>query len=223
MIQRSSHRVLTALVLMAVALPVTGQAVFRVDAAESPARSDAAEWRAQRRAYARAVDEYRKRVHAGETDAVMPDINDIETYRAYLAPDAPAYTEPDPKRRNPREGVERYFSSVDELTDRQRLILRRQTRAKNCPPKMEDVFPGFLELCRSMVGEEVTEELPQGLGNESPLVRRPVIEKPTLNLRLEMLRQARDRSNRRPDMFRRPRPTQYMGEGQEYDEALELE
>lgn len=208
---------------MAVALPVMGQAVFRVDAAVSHARTDAAEWRAQRRAYSRAVDEYRRRVHAGDEDAVMPDINSIETYRAYLAPDAPALTEPKPQRRIPREGVERYFSSIDELTNRQRLILRRQTRVKNCPPNIEAVFPGFLELCRSMVGEEVTEELPRGLGSESPSVRRPVVEKPTLKLRLEMLRQARDRSNRRPDIFRRPRPTQYRGEGYEYDEGLDLD
>lgn len=168
-----------------------------------------------RRAYSRAIEDYRERLKRGEEDAVKPDINDPSTFKDFWENVGHAAARSSRAHSSIATGsgeVVRADSTAD-LTTRQRMLLRNYTRAGSCPASMEKVLPGFHALCRSIVGRDASKELPQGMDNDLKSVRsRKSIGPATIKLRLQMLRQAMDRSNRRTDMQGPMRPTPYIPE-----------
>lgn len=228
--QRTRSRVLIAALTVVLSLPLSAQAVVRSeefrllgDIQRNAAITDyhTTDRKILRRAYTDAMEAFRERVRYGDTDALRPDFNDPSTYREFL-PDAAgvdlrsARRTRLPGRVEPPHAAAPARSSVLERTDlsvTQRTMLRAYIRAGACPPSMEKILSGFYQLCRAMVGADASEDLPTSVQSDVQRIRaQGAAPRPTLKLRMEMLRQARDRTNRRSDGTGHLRPMPYTGE-----------
>lgn len=225
--QRHSSRALTALLVAIISIPLSAQAVSRGQSlaaltglSETTVRTQAMEHHLVRRAYSKAMADYRLRVKNGEKDAVKPNINDPKTFAIFLNEE-----ELSDAGRRARNVVRRSTSSAssvrtkpadidaENLTTRQRMLLRTYMRSGSCPESMDTVLPGLMQLCRNIVGEKASEDHPSGFDNDLKAVRASNSAGPaTLRLRLKMLEQALDRENRRADGTGPMRPTPYTGE-----------
>lgn len=223
--ERSSSRAVTALLIAIISIPLSSQAIFRSQdddgqqfEAMGDIREDVYEYQAGerqmlRRAYSLAIEAYREKLADGIADAVKPDINDPFTFAEFLTEGKQiakvSAPEPDQVHAAARNSE---TLGTDELSSRNRMLLRTYTRAGSCPASMERILPGFHTLCKNVVGKDVDEELPVGIENDLKALRHRDIEPMSMKLRIKMIEQAKDRSNRRTDMQGPMRPKPYMGE-----------
>jgi hypothetical protein len=85
-------------------------------------------------------------------------------------------------------------AAAPDLSSRDRLLLRRYTHARKCPPTLADYLPGFYELCLSLVGEGVSSDPIRGITKDRSRHAAPVM--PTLRLRRQ---QWAEEGKARPD------------------------
>lgn len=226
--ERSSSRAVTALLVAIISIPLSSQAIFRSqddDGQQFEALGDirnqvyqyqSGERQVLRRAYSQAIEAYREKLASGITDAVKPDINDPSTFQEFLTDDDWQRTEKEDVEESEKvhaaaSGKEVMLGTED-LSGRQRMLLRNYTRAGSCPVSMERILPGFHALCKSVVGKDASDQLPQGIETDLKVLRSRGMEPKSMKLRIKMIKQARDRSNRRPDGQGPMRPTPYLGE-----------
>jgi hypothetical protein len=225
--ERSSSRAVTALLIAIISVPLSSQAIFRSqdddgtkfedigDIREEVYEYQSGERQMLRRAYSRAIEDYRERLKRGEEDAIKPDINDPSTFKDFWIGGEHAAAKSSSARSKAAstdDGEDVHADSTEDLSTRERMLLRNYTRAGSCPASMEKVLPGFHALCRGIVGKDASKNLPQGMDNDLKTVRHKSIGPATMKLRMEMIRQARDRSNRRKDGTGPQRPTPYIPE-----------
>lgn len=204
--KRSSSRTVIALLVAVLSIPLASQAILRSQEDEGAMLASISERQRiyayqsgqrqiLRRAYSRAIEDYRDRLKAGEKDATKPDINDPKSFQKFID-GAPKNVQ----AHSAASSVVRSGSakSIDaaELSTKQRILLRNYTRAGSCPPTMEKVLPGFHALCRNIVGAEASDRLPDGFGNDLQMARPRSQLPKTIDARLEMLKQARSGSKR---------------------------
>ena len=225
--ERSSSRAVTALLIAIISVPLSSQAIFRSqdddgtkfenigDIREEVYTYQAGQRQLLRRAYSRAIDDYRERLKNGEKDAVKPDINDPSTFKDFLEEGEHAAAK-SAGSSSTASSVDtsdtEHANSTEDLSTRQRMLLRNYTRAGSCPASMENILPGFHALCRGIVGKDASGTLPKGMDNDLKTVRHKSVGPATIKLRMEMMRQARDRSTRRTDGTGPQRPTPYIPE-----------
>lgn len=156
--------------------------------------SDAARVHLQRRAYDAAVERCAELIKRGE-DVVCPDFNNPASFNTYVVPEATHPSAPS-------------TAQTDTLDNHAKILLRRYTKAGFCPQSLHDFYlAGFYELCRSLVGVGVTSDYIRGFSSDIEGLSRMKASAPaTLKLRLKMLEQANDRSNRRADVSGPARP-----------------
>lgn len=126
-------------------------------------------------------------------DTSCPDINDPALFEAFethvlqvAAPEEDAVEE--------AHAAAPSVSSLEteDLSDRDRLLLRRYERARTCPMTLKNYLPGFYELCLSLVGKSAAPEPIRGMLNDlANLKQKRAAPKPTLNLRREIFEKAR--------------------------------
>ncbi len=80
-------------------------------------------------------------------DIVCPDINDTNAVRRFMR-GLPFMVHP-----AAGTGTVELVNTVFDLTENQRGILRRFERLRTCPETLNDILPGFYELCLSTVEE----------------------------------------------------------------------
>ncbi|MBM3227899.1 hypothetical protein FJZ27_03505 [Candidatus Peribacteria bacterium] len=225
--ERSSSRAITALLVAIISVPLSSQAIFRSQDQDGRLSENLGDMRQEvyeyqsgerqmiRRAYSRAIEDYRERLKRGEQDAIKPDINNPSTFRDFLKEVGHSAAR-SPRVRSAassssdREAVR--ADSTEDLTTRQRMLLRNYTRAGSCPPSMERLLPGFHVLCKNIVGNTAETALPRGMMNDLQRARRKSIGPATIKLRMEMIRQANDPSTRRTGGAVPGRPKPYIGE-----------
>jgi len=226
--ERSSSRAVTALLVAIISIPLSSQAIFRSqddDGVQFEAIGDIrkqvyeyqlGERQMLRRAYSLAIEAYREKLKNGVADAVKPDINDPSTFQEFLTEDNRQMTQKkdveDSEKVHAAASGKGVMLGTEDLSGRQRMLLRNYTRAGSCPASMEKILPGFHALCKSVVGKDADTELPQGIETDLKALRSRGTEPKSMKLRIKMIEQARDRSNRRPDGQGPMRPTPYMGE-----------
>src|SRR3989344_2999220 len=174
-----------------------------------------AERREQRRLYTRIVDRCRKNPYLSADDAFCkiyaeaenrclerqgmredtgcPDINDPVLYEAFethvLQIDA---TEDSEEGEAHPAAPSTSSLQTDDLSDRDRLMLRRYERARTCPTTLKDYLPGFYELCLSLVGKSAAPDPIRGMLNDlANLKQKKAAPMPTLKLRRELFLPAR--------------------------------
>ena len=228
--ERSSSRAVTALLVAIISIPLSSQAVFRSQdddgqqfEAIGDIREDVYEYQAGdrqtlRRAYSLAIEAYREKLRLGITDAVKPDINDPSTFKEFIVETEGKQVARVRARAPSTQDTEHAVApdedtlGTDELSSRQRMLLRTYTRADSCPASMEKVLPGFHALCKSIVGDDASDELPTGIETDLKSLRHRGLPPTSLKLRLKMIEQANDRSTRRTGVPVPMRPTPYQGE-----------
>ena len=226
--ERSSSRAVTALLVAIISIPLSSQAIFRSqddDGVQFEAIGDIrkqvyeyqlGERQMLRRAYSLAIEAYREKLKNGVADAVKPDINDPSTFQEFLTEDNRQMTQKkdveDSEKVHAAATGKGVMLGTEDLSGRQRMLLRNYTRASSCPASMEKILPGFHALCKSVVGKDADTELPQGIETDLKALRSRGTEPKSMKLRIKMIEQARDRSNRRADMQGPMRPTPYLGE-----------
>lgn len=228
--ERSSSRAVTALLVAIISIPLSSQAIFRSQdddgrqfEAIGDIREDVYEYQAGdrkmlRRAYSLAIVAYREKLRLGIVDALKPDINDPSTFKEFLSAVeggkqiVPVRTKVPTAVDAPHSAANEETLGTDELSRSQRMLLRNYTRAESCPASMEKVLPGFHALCKSIVGDDASDELPTGIETDLKALRYRGLEPTSLKLRLKMIEQANDRSTRRTGLPVPMRPTPYQGE-----------
>lgn len=171
--------------------------------------------REQKRMYFRMVDRCRNDSHVSADDAfctlyteaetrclatlrdrrnntACPDINDPALLKAFKTLVLQQEdTEPMEEHTAASEEVTSSLQTAD-LSDRDRLLLRRYERARTCPTTLKNYLPGFYELCLSLVGKNAAPEPIRGMLNDlANLKQKRAAPKPTLNLRREIFGKAR--------------------------------
>lgn len=182
--------------------------------------------RLQQRQYWAAMEVYQNMARDGAEGLVPPDVNDYESILEYLKDD-----------KNVAAGSERVHAAaedevevadeeevIDEVDDtptstlmledigiEERHLLRRYQRANNCPESLKTYWlDGFYDLCISVTKDPTTEPR-RGLLNLNEWMRgRYSAPAPSMKLRMQMLEQALDRSNRRDSEEQPGRPTPYI-------------
>lgn len=227
--ERSSSRAVTALLVAIISIPLSSQAIFRSqdddgvqfeaigDIREEVFQYQSGERQLLRRAYSKAIEAYREKLRDGVADAVKPDINDPSTFAEFLTSEGMQIARVQKRNRAEGDAVhsgasEEAALGTDDLSSRQRMLLRTYTRAGSCPASMERLLPGFHALCKSIVGSDADEELPQGIETDLKALRHRGAEPKSMKLRIKMIEQARDRSTRRGDGQGPMRPIPYQGE-----------
>ncbi|TSC57369.1 MAG: hypothetical protein Greene041662_971 [Candidatus Peregrinibacteria bacterium Greene0416_62] len=224
--ERSSSRAVTALLVAIISIPLSSQAIFRSqddDGKQFEALGDirdqvyeyqSGQRQMLRRAYSQAIEAYREKLASGIADAVKPDINDPTTFAEFLTEgrQIAKVVTPETEKVHAAATAKGVMLGTEDLSGRQRMLLRNYTRAGSCPASMERILPGFHTLCKSVVGRDAEDELPVGIENDLKALRHRNLEPKSMKLRIKMIEQARDRSNRRPDTQGPMRPTPYRGE-----------
>ncbi|MBT4119537.1 MAG: hypothetical protein HOG89_03080 [Candidatus Peribacter sp.] len=206
----ATHRLMTALLVGIVAVPMTSTALFirqeiaPVDVSAEELRNSAFEDRSRLRAQRRLYWQVIEHMESGKIDIEKPDINDTETlHKALEAPE--------------EEVVEEVIAEENTLTSRSlntqdRGLLRRYTRAGFCPESLASFrVPGFYQLCVSLVGSAVKKTPVMGLLNHNAALYRAL--RPSapnvgaFKLRMQMMQEAGDRNNRRGTGVMPGRPT----------------
>lgn len=223
--ERSSSRAVTALLVAIISIPLSSQAIFRSQdddgqqfEAIGDIRSEVYEYQAGerqllRRAYSQAIEAYREKLADGITNAVKPDINDPSTFAEFLTGGKQIAKVPTSEAETVHAAAKNSATlGTNDLSGRQRLLLRSYTRAGSCPASMERILPGFHALCKSVVGKDADGDLPVGIENDLKALRHRDLEPKSMKLRIKMIEQAKDRSTRRTGGAVPMRPTPYIGE-----------
>ena len=228
--ERSSSRAVTALLVAIISIPLSSQAIFRSqdddgqqfeaigDIRENVYEYQAGDRQMLRRAYSLAIMAYREKLRLGMSDAVKPDINNPATFKEFIVETEGKQVARVRARVPSTQDTEHTVApdedtlGTDELSSRQRMLLRTYTRADSCPASMEKVLPGFHALCKSIVGDDASDELPTGIETDLKSLRHRGLPPTSLKLRLKMIEQANDRSTRRTGVPVPMRPTTYQGE-----------
>jgi len=154
--------------------------------------------RRQQRQYWQAIDIIQDRRAEGE-DVTVPDVNDYDGIMRILELDSE--TE-DSSEKMHEAAPQQQASSlmVEELGENDRHLLRKYSKASSCPESLKDYIPGFYELCLSVTKNAV--RTPRvGLISENIQLRSMNAAPPaTLKLRLQMIQEAYDSTNRREDV-----------------------
>lgn len=197
----ATHRLMMGLLVGIVAVPVTSTALFirqeiapqdvSLEELRSSAFEDRSRLRAQRRLYWQVME----RMESG-------DVNDTQTLVEALNTEEIEET----------EKSEELTLTARNLLPQDRGLLRRYTRAGFCPVSLESFrVPGFYQLCVSLVGAAVKKEPVVGLLNHNAALYRSL--RPSapnvgaFKLRMQMMQEAGDRSNRRDGGVLPGRPT----------------
>lgn len=211
------HRIVLALLVGIVAVPITSTALFVqqevLDSADisgetlrQRAMEDRRRLRAQRRIYWQAIEEFQNKEEQG-IDVEKPDINDSDSIQRVF--DAT-------KEEEVHEAAPEVSSlTTDQLSTQDRGLLRRYTRAGFCPEVLRGFeIEGFYELCLSIVGSSAKKEPVTGLLNHNAnLIRTLRNLKPSaqsispFKLRMQMVDQANESGNRRDPGNLPGRPT----------------
>jgi hypothetical protein len=184
-----------------------------------------AEQRRMQRQFWDAMHLYQERLKAGEESLPLPDINDEQSLLFYLQPagisavqeQEDAVVESDTDEAVTTDDASHEAADVPvldprDLSSSDRQLLRRYERANTCPESLQNYLPGFYELCLS-VTEDASSEPLRGLINVNQQLHSQNAALPnTLKSRLQMIKEALDRSTRRTDGTGPMRPTPYIGE-----------
>ena len=165
--------------------------------------------RKQQREYWNAMKKYQYRIRDGEEGLVPPDVNDYQSILFYIRDkQLPAQSKEEVHGSAGEEGVSSL--QVEELGEKERHLLRRYQRANNCPDTLVNYgLAGFYNLCKS-VTKNPTTKARRGLLNPRQWMNRDKKSSaPTMKLRMQMLKQALDRSNRKENTSP-GRPTPYI-------------
>jgi hypothetical protein len=196
----SHHRLVLAILVGIVAVPITSTALFirqdiqpqDVSAEElrQSAIGDRSRLRAQRRLYWQVIE----RMESGTVDIDKPDINDTDSLMDAMK---------DPVE-EVHEAAPAPVSSLitNQLNTQDRGLLRRYSRAGFCPVSLQNFrIPGFYQLCVSLVGSAVKAKPVTGLLNHNAnlyrMLRPSAPNIGRFKLRMQMMQEANDRSNRR--------------------------
>ena len=228
---KSNRKLITAVLLMIMSAPLAADLIMAgknggevksdlLDTAnlesKTPERTaaikDRARFRKQTREFWQAMKDYQHRTNAGEKGLTPPDINDYQSILFYTkGEESKAGEEADLKSSAPQASS----LTTDDLGEKERHLLRRYQKANSCPDTLKSYgLEGFYELCLT-VTKNPTGEARQGLLNPQQWISEQKDIKPaTLKLRLEMLDQALDRSNRR-ESTKPGRPTPYINDSEQ--------
>ncbi len=186
----------TAALLVAVtSLPLTQDALTGSNSRQSmteiqkSAKEDSTDRRARARNFYEATRRYLERTKKGEENIPVPNVNDPKTIDFYFEEKHEAA--PTPQKSSTLQ------LTIKEVSDQDRLLLRRYERAGTCPESLKEYVKGFYELCVSLAGNRFHGATRTGIIND--LVRSRTQNKVlprTLNARLEMLRQAKEGTKR---------------------------
>ncbi|OGJ56149.1 hypothetical protein A2706_02400 [Candidatus Peribacteria bacterium RIFCSPHIGHO2_01_FULL_51_35] len=193
---------LSLAVLVSIAsIPLSTEALFRsqhddgtrlevgVPDVQKAAKADTTDRRLRAREYHKAIELYRDRLKRGEMGLVKPDINDPATVDFYLQKaEEEAEHSAAPKRTD--------VVTAQNISDDDRLLLRRYERAGYCPESLKNYVSGFFELCVKLAGSKLKSGNRTGILNDLIKARSRTTLPNTLKNRLEMLRQAREGTKR---------------------------
>ena len=107
-----------------------------------------------------------------DPDVVCPDVNDTAAVQRFLRGKEPIMHEA-------ATGSTRKMLRVFDLTDVQQGALRRYVRVRSCPDILNEVIPGFLELCTKTLRQTTdTRPEPEHIGGvfSEPFLK-PTLEK----------------------------------------------
>ncbi|MBT7337283.1 hypothetical protein HN801_01090 [Candidatus Peregrinibacteria bacterium] len=204
----ANYRLVIALVVGVIAVPMTSTALFlnqkAVDGLDDTsatdlrirAMEDRRRVRAEGRAYWRAMEQFQRAEDAG-LEAKKPDRNNLDSIDDALN-----------QNTGEEEAVHEAAPAVTSLETRtlkthDRALLRRYTRARSCPEGLKDFrVPGFYDLCNAIVGAGVSPQPIRGLLNHNAYIygklrgSAPNAVK-GFKLRMQMLQQANDSTRRR--------------------------
>ncbi len=205
-----TSRLMLALLVGIVAVPVTSTAIFIQQQATDTLRlspmelyhkaaEDRRRVRAQTRIYWNAIDQFQRKQEQGIA-VTKPDINDPDSIdRVFSATD---------------ETVTETVTSIstDKLDERNRMLLQLYTRAGFCPDTLTRTLgAAFHKLCVSIVGNDARTTPITGFINDNVYIRRTLrgaaSDLPPFKLRLQMLKEAMDPSTRRDGGQLPGRPT----------------
>ena len=122
------------------------------------------DFRTQRRTFAEARALCVKRQGLGE-DVECPDFNDPAAVKAFIRVGIPAKKAATQTGETVQETVR---LRLQDLSENQRLQLRRFDRRNTCPETLRDYLPGFYELCLSFITKDAT----RGFINDRATIRR---------------------------------------------------
>ncbi len=167
---------------------------------KNAAITDRVRIRKQTREFWQAMKIYQNRVRDGAKDLVPPDMNDYQSILDYLRGTRPQVQPKESEEHSSAPADEQAVSSlqIEDLGENERHLLRRYQKSMSCPETLKDYgLQGFYELCLSVTKNPAgTPRI--GLLNPRQWINREKEVKPaSLKLRLEMVEQALDRSNRR--------------------------
>lgn len=189
----ATQRVLMALVIGVVAVPVSTPAVFINHTAIGESRdiSSVQDMEDRRSARAKQRSSWRIAEQVKRAEDVAQD-----TLHAAAS----------------EEGSPVTSLSTDALTSEDRAMLRRYTRAHTCPLSLKNSpIPGFYRLCLSVVGEDASSDAIQGFINHDAYLHQASHTSTTdvsaFKLRMQMLEQATDSTRRRDGGSVPGRPT----------------
>ncbi|MDD5026526.1 MAG: hypothetical protein PHH13_04100 [Candidatus Peribacteraceae bacterium] len=217
----SRSKVVVVLLMTALAVPIAAEqftgadtqaslsatSVPAITAAEvrEQATADKVLLRRQRRQYWQAIDQYQNLVRDGAEGLVAPALNDAASIKAYINGDVTKEVQADSAQTSSAPQASSLL--VDNLSETDRHLLRWYSKTNTCPVSLKGYLPGFYELCLT-VTKDASKEPRVGLLNDLQTTRaHSGAPKPTTKLRLEMLKEAYDRTNRRTDMAVPGRPT----------------
>ncbi|HCI04333.1 MAG: hypothetical protein QF755_04680 [Candidatus Peribacteraceae bacterium] len=169
--------------------------------------------RRQQREYWEAMKKYQYRIRDGEEGLTPPEINNYQSILFYLRDErVPVQPKEEVHGSAGEEGVSSL--QIEELGEKERHLLRRYQRANNCPDTLVNYgLAGFYDLCKSVTKNPTTESR-RGLLNPRQWMNRDKKSYvPTMKLRMQMLEQAKDRSNRKENTSP-GRPTPYIKSAQ---------
>ncbi|PIR48617.1 hypothetical protein COU80_02815 [Candidatus Peregrinibacteria bacterium CG10_big_fil_rev_8_21_14_0_10_55_24] len=192
---------------------VTSQEDLRTEALQDRVRV-----RRQTRQYWQAIEAYQNRVRAGEEGLTPPSVDDYQSILQYLrampsaqedtSSPAPEGEATHPAATDDSEDDTVSSLTAQELSDQDRLLLRRYVRANSCPESLKNYLPGFFDLCNAMA-QDAAKEPRVGLVNVNQQLHsvqyRDILPN-TLKARLQMIQQSLNRSSRRTDL---PTPMRY--------------
>lgn len=194
----SSYATLAAALVVAVTtLPIAHDALIGSNSRESmaeiqkAAKEDSAARRERSRDFYEATRRYLERTKRGEENIPVPKANDPKSVEFYFEEKHEAAPTPKPKMPSTLQ------LSVKQVSEQDRLLLRRYERAGTCPESLKEYIAGFYELCVSLAGKRFHGATRTGIIND--LVRSRTQNKvlpKTLNSRLEMIRQAKEGTKR---------------------------
>ncbi|MDA1292958.1 MAG: hypothetical protein O3A81_04230 [bacterium] len=206
----ATHRLMMGLLVGIIAVPITSTALFirqdiqpqdiSIEEIRESALGDRSRLRAQRRLYWQVIE----RMESGNITIQKPDINDTATLHNAMEDPVEEVVEVAP----PEETT----LTSRNLNTQDRGLLRRYTRAGFCPDSLQSFrIPGFYQLCVALVGSSVKKEPVVGLLNHNAALYRTL--RPSapnvggFKMRMQMLQEARDSSNRRDSGVLPSRPT----------------